>query len=282
MLRVGIFFPNSVYAETFRDAFTRMIGGGIYGTIPGGFSYQFLYGFSDMKDDSPLVAAFADKAGGQTLGVENGFMYIANLQWESRFGLRLGASYLGLDAGFSLDSSLIIPPGIPGFTPGTYRIPITVDSEEMYAIVGSIEYTRKNLILSAEHAYYGLKFPINYDLSQLPLSMALMIDATGLLPGSTRFIPEGWYINASYAFTDWFILGLHYSHFIGNKLEPRTIDEEHREWVLTTRFDINASWIIKLEYHLMQGLYFNADGATEATHGDDYWHLYGTKVSFNF
>ena len=95
-------------------------------------------------------------------------------------------------------------------------------------------------------------------------------------------MPEGWYINAAYGFTDWFSLGLYYSYFIGDKLEKRTIDSGLREWVLTTRFDINTNWIIKLEYHLIRGLYLNPDGATSAIYGDDYWHLFGAKVSFNF
>ena len=284
MLRVGIFLPNSVYTETFRDAFTRMVGGGIYGTVPGGFSYQVLYGLSNMQDDSPLVAAFAQRAGGQARGVDNGFMYVANVQWERFSGLRLGASYLGLDAAFSLDRPLIIPTGvtIPGFIPGTYTIPVDINAEEMYAMVGSIEYTWDRLILCAEYAYYSLKFLTDYDLSQMPLSMAFIINASGLLPDSIRYIPEGWYVSAAYAFTDWFTLGLYYTDFIRDKLENRTIDEGHREWVITSRFDINKNWILKLEYHLMRGLYFNADGATSATHGDDYWHLFGVKTSFNF
>jgi len=109
-----------------------------------------------------------------------------------------------------------------------------------------------------------------------------MIGKTDLLPGSVRFVSEGWYASAAYALTDWFILGLYYSEFTKDKLEGDRIDDMLREWVLTTRFDINTSWIIKFEYHLMKGLYFNTDGATDATHGDDYWHLYGAKVSFNF
>ena len=54
-----------------------------------------------------------------------------------------------------------------------------------------------------------------------------------------------------------------------------------KEFAVTTRFDIFSSWVIKLEWHLMNGL---ADVDLDPNDLDPelLWMLYAAKLSYNF
>ena len=85
--------------------------------------------------------------------------------------------------------------------------------------------------------------------------------------GSTDYRTEGWYLGATYRFTDWFELGAYYSEYYPNRNDKdgstpdalgRYVDPKSRAWnkdlCLTTRFDINENWVVKLEAHTIDGV----------------------------
>ncbi len=251
MLRAFIFLPSSIYSELYRGAFTRVKGLSFYGAVQGGFSYQTLYGYSDMKQDDSLAKDIAQFSGIAIEGIKNGYDFIINLQWESLFGLKLGYTFLNL-SGAEFEASSF-----------------TLEAEKMSAMVGSIEYQYGNLILASEYALYEVEFLMK------PLNV------------SDGGEPEGFYVSGSYRFTPWFTLGAYYSMFnIGR--DNRDLAEEYdNRLVVTTRFDINENWALKFEAHKITGLFYakNEDGTkpTEAAGNDDEsWYLYAAKLSYNF
>ena len=57
-----------------------------------------------------------------------------------------------------------------------------------------------------------------------------------------------------------------------------------KDLAFSTRFDINASWLVKLEAHYMDGvaLLTEPDNPEGLGSLDKYWMLYAVKTTFNF
>ena len=53
-----------------------------------------------------------------------------------------------------------------------------------------------------------------------------------------------------------------------------------KDWALSFRFNINESWIVKTEAHLMNGL--NDVDFGDETDPDADWMLYAVKLSYSF
>jgi hypothetical protein len=100
---------------------------------------------------------------------------------------------------------------------------------------------------------------------------------------------EGYYFLASYRINDWFEVGTYYNVLYSDK-DDRDGDRYKaagqaaakawsKDFALTTRFDINDNMILKLEGHLMDGLYgVEYDKADP----DDTWYMLAAKVTFSF
>jgi predicted porin len=133
--------------------------------------------------------------------------------------------------------------------------------------VFSMEYIYKDLLLAAE---YGIE---EYDSKQA-------IPGAGIYTTpENRKSGDRYYVNASYRFTDWFESGIYYSKF--EEFDDTDSDDGKLDDIcLSLRFDINESWITKLEVHKMEGLYgvFPEEDGTI----DKDWMLYAVKLSYNF
>ncbi len=279
MLRNSVFLPSGVYNETFRDVFSGLQGAGIYGEIPYGFSYQLLYGTLDIAEDGGTMDTFANSfsndfstAAGTPISaafsdIDVDYATAAYLQWDTPLdGLKLAASMYTTVFEGDLSTSL--------------GESASIDYEQLGATTGSIEYTWDNLTLSAE--YSQIKMDVKNG------STALL---GGGLPAGTQLIDqtsEGYYGMASYRFTDWFELGTYYSAFYVNK-DDRDGDRNAsagqdpayaylKDFALTTRFDINDSWQVKVEGHKMNGLF----GCPFTADQDDDWYLLAVKTTFSF
>ncbi len=271
MLRTSILLPQSVYLDTFREPQVSMKGLCVYGDIElnnvGVISYQMLYGTQELDTDSgvarSVIGTLADI--GLNIEIDNFHVdekYAASLQWDTPLdGLRLRATnnYTEMTTTMTIGGSSM------------------TSDMEITSWVNSAEYTWEDLIIAVEYFY------------QTNEQKSVMIEK--------KETAIGYYGSASYRFTDWFELGMYYSEMYPDK-DDKDGDryntaakgyEDYRAWLkdacLSTRFDINSNWIVKLEGHMMDG----ASTLNPLDHPGDMgsrfekdWYLFAAKVSYMF
>jgi hypothetical protein len=254
--RTSILLPSSIYSEGFRESLSTTIGVGIYGELPYGFSYQAVYGTTQLKKDEGIakrLSSMIDISEFSDSSVD--WAYAGDLKWSTPIeGLTLGTSTLGYKATFS------------GESPTSFDLDFEADS-----YVGSIEFVYGDLTLASEYQLFKVDFTV---------------DAVNM---SKKQDFEGYYFLASYRINDWFEVGTYYNVLYSDK-DDRDGDRYKaagqaaakawsKDFALTTRFDINDNMILKLEGHLMDGLYgVEYDKADP----DDTWYMLAAKVTFSF
>jgi hypothetical protein len=247
--RMGVFLPLSAYDESFRVVQGSIIGIGGYGTLPGGFEYQVQYGALD-----PEVESWARSSLGATSVDGGNDGYALHLEWNTPLdGLRTVGSFnrfswtQGIVSGGSLEFKIEIP------------------------LVG-IEYTRGNLTCAAEY-------------------LQLKLTTKGQEPWTSIYswTSEYYYGLLSYQLTDWIEVGTSYAVMYqekddkeGNSYalqgQPRAL-AWRKDLALSARFDINEYWIVKLEGHWFNGLFWvSGYGSNPSEDG----FLGAVKVTFSF
>lgn len=273
MLRNSILLPQGIYNENYRDAFSRLQGGSVYGDVglggAGTLSYQFLVGTSNTDPEGGVGRQVEGNSGTEVVGFDEGATYNGGVIWDTPLsGLRLGVSGVR-STSIEVDVRTRIPLG--PLPPGT---PLTFDVAEISSYVFSVEYTWENLVAAAEY----MTMEIESGFKEIPGSFQTQK-------------PEGFYLSAAYRFTDWFELGSYYSVYYddrddrdGDDLEAQG-QPDYRAWLndfaLTARFDITPNWVFKLEGHAMDG----AALLMPQDHPDGYeenWYLMAAKVTFSF
>jgi hypothetical protein len=143
---------------------------------------------------------------------------------------------------------------------------MSTDVTDSYTMVYSIEYIFRDLVLAGEYS------TIKRDEKQVIPVLAMVTD--------TKFKsgPQ-YYIAAAYRFTEWFQVGTYYSSYESDK-DVDAATNELDDICLSLRFDVNESWIVKGEVHVMDGLFgvFPEDDGTL----DEDWMLYAVKLSYSF
>jgi len=266
MLRTAILLPPGVYDESNRDYISRISGASVYGEVPmasaGSLSYMFLAGTKNI-DENGVVAKWVEAPGIYAVtDFEEGIFYNGKLEWHTPVrGLRIGTS--GTKA---TDIQINVRTKIPlGKLPvGTNSV---IDVMEYYTYTLSVEYIWKDLTLAAEHSMSKSYTDVK------------------------NIHPFGCYAGAAYRFTDWFEADAYYSVFYSDKddkdgdaLKKRGL-QDYRAWqkdfVLSTRFNVNENWSIKLEGHLIDGV--GQLLSQENPNGfEKNWYLLAAKVTFNF
>ncbi|MCP4119733.1 MAG: hypothetical protein GY737_30890 [Desulfobacteraceae bacterium] len=254
--RTCILLPSSIYSEGFRESLSTTIGVGIYGELPYDVSYQAVYGTTQLKKDQGIAKRLSSLIGVSEFNDSSvDWAYGGDLKWSAPIdGLTLGTSTLGYKATFSGDT------------------PITFDLDfEATSYIGSMEYVYGDLTLASEYQIFKVDFSV---------------DAINI---SKKQDFEGYYFLASYRINDWFEVGSYYNVLYSNK-DDRDGDRYKakgepaakawtKDLALTTRFDINDNMVLKLEGHLMDGLYgVEYDKADP----DDDWYLLAAKVTYSF
>jgi hypothetical protein len=165
------------------------------------------------------------------------------------------------------------PSGMPTGTdmPSDMIATDELDRFQMYVL--SAEYTWNDLVVAAEYMKMNRKSRIR----EFPITLELD--------------PVGYYLSASYRFTDWFELGSYYSVYYadeddkdGDELEAEGEPDYRawlKDWAITTRFDVNSYCNVKLEGHLIDGaaLVMAQDNPEDV---DEHWFMLAAKVSFYF
>ncbi len=283
-LRNMAFLPQSVYDETRRNLLVASQGAQIYGNIPlaaaGDLDYAAHYGQINFPNDSPTLDAFlgfANMGAGwnpsapspnpapwNQISADNEYVYGGQLRYNTPLdGLRLAGSYFEGKADFALTD-------INGTTPaGNLRVKI----RQMY--IASLEYATPWFTLSSEYTQYkqpvwlnGMEFPTGtsvgmYGMLSIPIPGQENVTVVGLYDvyysdkddkGGTA--QAAYYGDVAYNY---------YRKDVG----------------IGVRWDINAYWLIKAEYHKVIGAalltqYFNDNMAVKN------WDYYTIKTSFNF
>ncbi|MCP4352990.1 MAG: hypothetical protein GY795_46665 [Desulfobacterales bacterium] len=259
MLRTSILLPQSLYSERWRETFMALQGVGIYGNIflnvMGNLTYHIQYGTKN-RDDEAFERIDVDEVAA------------ASLKWETPIkGLEVGAS--ALKEGVDFDIEVSGPPNMPA------GMLMTIDYT-YNPVIFSLEYTIGKLMLSSEYSLISWEYETRM---------------SGALTNTGEMDSEGYYISASYRFTDLFELGAYYSVYYENKDNKdgesfvAQGQADYRAWskdiALTTRFNISDNWIFKLEGHFMDGtgLVFR-DADYEDIKKD--WFLFAAKMTFSF
>jgi hypothetical protein len=245
--RTGVFLPLSVYNENFRVPQEAIKGIGLYGTLPGGFEYQLQYGSLGSDWERQL----RESPNAENVQA-NDDSYVAYLVWNAPLdGLKLVGRYDYM--GWSSD-----------WVQGDTTMEFETDRDGF--LVGT-EYTYGNLTCAAE--YVQVEFVMN--------------------DGAFDWTIESYYGLVTYRFTDWLELGTSYSISYENNDDkegdrfaaqgtPRA-QAWNKDLAISARFDLNESWIVKLEGHWINGLY-GVSGYGDDPSEDGF--LGAAKVTFSF
>ncbi len=285
MLRTGIMLPQSVYPELWRDSFARIKGFALYGYTPlsfmGDLSYDFQIGEMDFKSDEGFVRSQGPRQH-ETLNITDmdaDYAWFASLRWNTPLkGLKTKGSYYEIknltengDVNITLQDNT------------TVNSQITYEFTEKDGYILSLEYTWNNLVIAGEYSEDNYQVKMSEE-SNIP-TPSDQNNAPQVSP--PKITSEGWYVSAAYRFTDWLELGGQYSEYYpdadnkhGNKK-----DNNFNSWLktttLSTRFDINDYWILKLEASYNDGF----GGINLAENSDtleQYWLLFAAKMTFSF
>lgn len=233
--RVPILLPQSVYPSDHRDYLLAQTGGELYGNVPIGAAGELEYrGYGGTLDISTPEAP----PGITVDDLEVPYVYGGRLMWLTPLeGLTAAGSYQALrfDWNYQIAPELIpvfesiglLPMGFGGTLPVEFRVKLWV---------ASLEYQVGNLTLASEYSRWIGSFKS---------------DAPKLLP--SKVVNERYYAMASYRVAPWFTPGVYYSGYYPNKDERHGRAAYQHDIALSTRFDINQYWLLKLEGHWMIG-----------------------------
>jgi len=295
LLRTSILLPQGVYQESMRDFILAFQGASAYGNlmlgILGDIDYECYYGtlnvpetdsnfwkniFTGLQDTLTRQLPEGSTASVEKPDVTMKYVVGGAVKWNSPLqGLNLRGSYATGKLNIDADIQAVVPlmeiqPGL--FLNNFMNIPLSakIDVQHFYTL--SAEYSHYNLTATAEYLIE------NYDFT---------IEGKKL-----NYKGEGYYFLTDYRFSDYFAIGSYYSvHY------PRENDKTgdypakwgdprcfawQKDWCTTLRFDINHNWLIKLEYHLINGCgqvrkFDNPSGEIKEN-----WMLYGLKTTYHF
>lgn len=317
MLRTDVMLPQSVYPEMWRNSYSSIKGLAVYGYLPlssfGKLAYDLQVGAMEFKQDTGFMSSFGGRIfpGYDITNIDSDYAWFGNLKWDTPLpGLVLKATYYDIK-GQKTSGNIAYQqspdpnnPWNPDFMWDTnYITEISVDLEfnKRDGYVLSLEYTWDNLIFVAE--YTREDFPSTMMPPPPPGSIPIYgggFGQPGFKPPKPPESSEGWYVSGSYRFTDWFELGLGYLEFYPDAKDKHGNNAKVwgtpvfcswlKSYTLSTRFDINDYWILKLETSYNNGLgginqinsFHEIDPFNYYTGLDQYWMLYAAKVTFSF
>lgn len=232
--RVPILLPQGVYPVQSRDYLLAQTGGELYGDVSlraaGDLEYR-AYGGTIHVDTStlgPTVAAF-----------DVPYMVGGRLMWRTPLsGLQVGGSLQALrfDFDYTVPPERVAAAQMDGSVPADFAGPVKVKFPVLLW-VASAEYVRDELLLASEYSRWSLD---------------LHSSTPALIPDATQ-VTEKFYVMGSYRLSNWFVPGAYYSVFFPDTRFHRDRQYQQHDVALTTRFDINDNWLLKLEGHYMHG-----------------------------
>ncbi len=302
MLRTTVFLPQSVYNERIRDLVLAYEGAGAYGSLTlggaGELDYHLFGGTLNVSDSAEnMWQGNAQSAGddaallmGVANDLENGWdvgttevafregadpditipwVWGGSLVWNTPLkGLRLGSTFL--NGRFNYRSTFwydvtINEPGFEDRYSLSSDVDVTTRIDHVFTL--SAEYNHDDLLLATE--YYHEKMEVDES--------------------------SGWYTMAGYRFSNLFSLAGVYSESYGDsqdkdgaKYEQLGLPDYYawlKDWTISTRFDLTDFWLIKFEYHFLNGVeqgvhHSHVEGLVDPLSRD--WSMLTAKTTFAF
>jgi len=300
-LRTPVFLPQSVYEESFREFLQAYVGAGAYGNFDmgggGELDYHVFGGTLDVPDASrgfwydsfsalaqtlePVAELYAEEkyppgtAEAELVELLNPrvtFPYIFGgaLTWNTPVeSLRVGSTMLtgrfNYTATFRYDVTMTNPGDAPRYYPVNFDFEEESDINRIMAFSG--EYANEALILAGEYTDSKVN-----DIST-----------------------EGWYVLADYRLFEPLAVAGIYSVYYDDKdnrdgslLETIGLPAHYawqKDWTIAARYDINDHWLIKAEYHFINGVASaQGEGLFEeiANPRPQHWNMFAAKTTFYF
>ncbi len=301
MLRTSVLLPQSVYAEKDRDLLIAFEGVGLYGNVVlgswGDFDYELSFGSLNLPEDGHadtqellnMVAHAGEAAVAADVSVMAGvpvdsvraslheleateldvpWILGGALIWNAPVqGLRIGYTYMEGDADASAraryDTFVGTGGAVPAYMPVTRGVAVDFDLRTI--VTGSVEYQRGPWLLVSEFSR--------------------------LRAGDNSSI--GWYAGTDYRWSPAVAVQGCWSTYYPDENDRSGAareavgDPDYYAWQhdlgLAVRLDLNEHWLVKFEYHHMDGAAL-ADicglGAGETA--SRRWHVLAAKTTFHF
>ncbi len=300
--RTMIFLPESIYNEIYRDSYLSNKGAALYGSVPGGIDYTLLYGIMDIPVDGGvgLIPVTNMRATVDSVDIDNSFS--ADIKWNVPFleGLTLTYNFTNWD--FTHIMSQMPNPATGAPLAGAYQY----NNKGEWNLFG-LEYSLSDFVFTAEHR-------IMDNDNSLEIYQGPVLGWVDSPQYDADF--EALYVMISYSFTDWFSAAVCYSadyadsddkdgkeaeaaygYAINTLLlttDPTGQGRPFKEMTylkdtsVSTRFDINDYWILKLEFHFMDGLkdvnFLESDDfrTNPSVVPDPKWYMGAVKLTYTF
>jgi hypothetical protein len=312
LLRPMVFLPQSIYDETKRDLLVAYQGAGLYGSLPAGplgyFDYHAFGGGINIDDDALLntalkqagefttrqavtptlvpvlgsqaaAMAYAKQINITALDVDNDYIAGASLVLNTALdGLRLGGSVLTVknDIDYVLNRSAD-PAVVLGGDPLQILVPtpLTGSIDNKLTWVASLEYVFGDFCLSSEYSETEREQTFNGTVAT---------DATS----------QSGYVMGAYTLFDSLTLSLLYDVYYsdkddrnGKEFAATSPDRQdffawRKDFGVGARYDINPNWLIKAEYHTVDGAALFMTTVNDPSQLKSDWDYFAVKMSYNF
>jgi hypothetical protein len=280
LTRASILLPQSIYDAQFRDVFVAISGGSLYGNIRlqslGSLDWDLYGGTTNIDNQEGFLPRTLNMRGIGSTDISFKYAWGTRLFWNMPpRGLKIGSSLLRtrleINGKLTEEMANYLSQFLPNPIPA--GLPVETNMDVLYWGL-SLEYDIRDFTFSAEWYRRKTEMPIEQQFLQ-------GLDETA----------EGYYLMITYQLIDWLKVGSYYSVYYLNKDDKKgtqmqllgleDFDAWQRELVFFTRFDLNDSWLIKLEGHIIDGAaqvnpWNNPEGESRR------WFLLAVKVTFNF
>ena len=256
----SILLPQGVYFDRSRSLFTSADGGSFYAqhrTSWGNFSFKFNVGLA-LGDHEEIKTAF--------LGASARGKFEPNPAIATRLMYELnGGKYVLADSYVDLTLEYN-PVKNDVFSAGSTRI---------QPVVLSAQYNGEKLGLTGEYFY-------RWNTSK----------GYGIIPGH-KSVSESWYIQGSYRFTSYLQGVIRYDTLTQdiddrNGKRPASFGLPNhiafaKDWMTGLRWDITPSWMLRAEYHRINGTAWIAQADNQdRSKTRENWDLYALQISYRF
>ena len=270
--RVSILMPQSMYSFVNRDVLLSHRGFALYGNhsmcAAGALEYQAWLGTLNIPENALTVL-------GATLdSYDVKYVTGAQLFWRTPLeGLRVGATYLRTSIDFSLTftQASIDTLVMAGLVPADYDGKLVLSDRPITWIAGSTEFQRGPWLFAAEYSR----------------AFTRVRTTPSIIPTTNRD-SEKFYGLATYRVSPSFELGTYYSVNHLDADDRRGHDPKYKEnhnayqrdLAATIRWDVNESWLWKLEGHFIDG---TADlPVVRNPNPERYWGLFLVRTTVTF
>jgi len=279
----AVLLPQAVYDARYRELFGGLNGIQLYGILPlgaiGSVEYQIFAGSTNLSNDGYLAEQFTSSGLGMqavdSLGVDS--ISGLNLNWRPPVtGLRLNAALLYADDVEVRGSMSQV------VAPLTVNLPVSATIDQF--IIGSLgfEYSADRITLAGEYRVLHGNVDVKVDASQV---------GGGIVTDQELSRTDGGYLMAAYRLNDAWEIGSYYGFYWNNRNDrdgDRFADnnqDRFRAWqrdlAVTVRWDINPSWIVKIEGHYIDGTAMLPPD-TDPDEWERHWFLFAAKTTLSF